>query len=148
VTLLHRRLERLVQVYADEHGRDIRDLDGAGAAGGLAGGLAAIGARLVEGFDLVADEVELDDHLEGADLVVTGEGFLDAQSFEGKVVGGVAERAAAAGVPVLVVAGAVYDDVDERVDVVSLVDRFGEDRARHDTLACVEQVVSERLARS
>jgi glycerate kinase len=53
---------------------------------------------LVEGFDLVADELELDDKLDGADLVVTGEGFLDEQSFEGKVVGGVLERAEAAGI--------------------------------------------------
>ena len=72
-----------------EHGVDVLDLEGAGAAGGLAGGLAAAGARLVSGFDLVADEVDLDERIEGADLVVTGEGFLDEQSFEGKVVGGV-----------------------------------------------------------
>ena len=71
-------------------------LEGAGAAGGLAGGLAAVGARLVEGFEVVADEVELYDRIEGADLVITGEGFLDEQSFEGKVVGGVAELAAEA----------------------------------------------------
>ena len=49
-------------------------------AGGLAGGLAVAGARLVAGFDLVADEVDLHDRLEGADLVVTGEGFLDEHS--------------------------------------------------------------------
>jgi hypothetical protein len=65
----------------------------------LAGGLAAIGARLVDGFELVADELELWERIDGADLVITGEGFLDAQSFEGKVVGGVAELAAAEGVP-------------------------------------------------
>ena len=47
-------------------------------------------ARLLPGFDLVADELDLHDHVDGADLVITGEGHLDAQSFEGKVVGGVA----------------------------------------------------------
>ncbi len=124
----------------------MRDLERAGAAGGLAGALAAAGAALVDGFDLVADEVGLDDALEGADLVVTGEGFVDAQSFEGKVVGGVAERAAAAGVPVVVVAGEVYDDAGARVDAVSLVDRFGEARARSDPTACVDEIVRERLA--
>jgi glycerate kinase len=147
VTLLERRLERLAQVYAEEHGRDVRALEGSGAAGGLAGGLAAIGAELVEGFELVADELELDDHLEGADLVITGEGFLDAQSFEGKVVGGVAERAAAAGVPVFVVAGAVYDEAHARIDTVSLVERFGEEQALRDTIASIETVVAERLSR-
>jgi glycerate 2-kinase len=101
VELLRSRLERLVQVYRDEHGVDVSDLVGGGAAGGLAGGLAAVGATLVPGFDLLADEVGLDEAVEGADLVITGEGFLDEQSFEGKVVGGVAELAASLGVPVL-----------------------------------------------
>jgi glycerate kinase len=146
VELLRRRLQRLAQVYVDEHGVDVLALPGAGAAGGLAGGLAAAGATLVEGFDLVADELELDDKLEGADLVVTGEGFLDEQSFEGKVVGGVLERAASAGVPVLVIAGEVYDDVASRADAVSLVQRYGEERAKGDTLACIEEVVSDRLS--
>jgi glycerate 2-kinase len=148
ISLLRRRLERLAQVYLDEHGVDVRGLERAGAAGGLAGGLAAVGGSLVDGFDLVADEVGLDDALEGADLVVTGEGFVDAQSFEGKVVGGVAERAAAAHVPLLVVAGEVYDDAGTRVDAVSLVERFGEDRARSEPTACIEEVVKERLAES
>ena len=69
----------------------MRTLSGAGAAGGLAGGLAAIGAELEPGFDVVADAVGLDDALDGVDLVVTGEGKLDATSFAGKVVGGVLE---------------------------------------------------------
>ena len=97
------------------------------------------------GFDLVADEVELDERLEGADLVVTGEGFLDAQTFEGKVVGGVVELAAALGVPVLAVAGEVFDGAGDRVDAVCLVERFGEERARADTLACIEEVVADVL---
>jgi glycerate kinase len=132
-------------VYLDEHGVDVLSLSGAGAAGGLAGGLAAAGATLVEGFDLVADEVGLDDVLEHADLVITGEGFVDEQSFDGKVVGGVAERAQAVGVPVWVIAGEVYDDAADRVDAVSLVQRFGETRAKGDPLACIEEVVSARL---
>ncbi|HSL59205.1 MAG TPA: glycerate kinase [Acidimicrobiales bacterium] len=146
VELLRRRLERLAQVYEDDYGVDVRDLEGGGAAGGLAGGLAAIGARLVPGFDAVADEVELEERLEGADLVITGEGFLDDQSFEGKVVGGIVDMAAALGVPVLAIAGRCFDGADARVPAVSLVDRFGEERALGDTLACVEQVAAERLA--
>jgi glycerate kinase len=145
VKLLRRRLERLAQVYLEEHGIDVLALPGAGAAGGLAGGLAAAGAVLVEGFELVAEEVGFDDVLDGADLVVTGEGFLDEQSFDGKVVGGVVEHAAAAGVPVLVIAGELYDDASERVDAVSLVSEFGEDRAKSDPLRCIEEIVSARL---
>jgi glycerate kinase len=147
VELLARRLERLAQVYADEHGVDVRDLPGTGAAGGLAGGLAAVGARLTEGFDVVAEEVELWERVEGADLVVTGEGFLDEQSFEGKVVGGVAALAAEAGVPVVAVAGDVLDGVARRIDAVSLTERFGDERARTKTTACIEEVVAELLVR-
>jgi glycerate 2-kinase len=147
VELLRRRLERLAQLYAEEYGCDVLDVAGAGAAGGLAGGLLCAGARLVEGFDVVADELELADRVEEADLVVTAEGFLDEQSFEGKVVGGVAEMAAAADVPCLAVVGEVVEGVDlpDGLEVVSLVDRFGEDRARADTAGCIEEVVAERL---
>jgi glycerate kinase len=147
VQLLHRRLERLAQVYAEDHGVDVRGIEGGGAAGGLAGGLAAVGARLVEGFDVVADELDLWTRIEGADLVVTGEGFLDEQSFEGKVVGGVAALAAEAGVPVVAIAGEVLDQVADRLEAVSLVERFGDERARADTVACIEEVVAGLLSR-
>ncbi len=146
VELLRRRLDRLAQVYLAEHGVDVTALDGAGAAGGLAGGLVAAGAVLVSGFDLVADETDLYGHLEGADLVVTAEGFLDAQSFDGKVVGGVAALADAAGVPVVAIAGEVFDGVGARIPSVSLVERFGVVRARAETVACVEEVAVEVLA--
>jgi glycerate kinase len=138
VELLRRRLERLAQVYQEDHGVDVTGIPGSGAAGGLAGGLAA--------FELVADELELAEHFEGADLVVTGEGFVDEQSFDGKVVGGVVDLAAEIGLPVLVVAGEVFDGVDHRIDAVSLVDRYGRDRAMGDPLSCITEIVAERLA--
>ncbi|MGI9120318.1 MAG: glycerate kinase family protein [Acidimicrobiales bacterium] len=150
VALLRGRLERLAQVYEEAYGVDVRDLPGAGAAGGLAGGLAAVGARLVPGFEVVAEEVDLPGKLEGADLAITGEGFLDDQSFQGKAVGGVAELARAAGVPVLVVAGEILDGVSvpAGIDTVSLVARFGRDRAMEETLACVQEAVGEHLTAS
>jgi len=146
VELLRRRLTRLAQVYEEDHGVDVRQIEGGGAAGGLAGGLAAVGAAIVPGFDLVADELDLDAVVEGADLVVTGEGFLDAQSFEGKVVGGVADLAAELGVPVLAIAGAVYDGVEDRIPAVSLTVRAGHERARAEVELLVEEVVAEHLA--
>lgn len=149
VELLRRRLERLAQVYEEEYGVDVRDLPGSGAAGGLAGGLACAGARLVAGFDLVADELDLPAVIEGADLVVTAEGFLDEQSFDGKVVGGVHELARAEGIPVLAVVGEVLDGVSlpDGLEVVSLVDRFGEEPARTRTLRCIEDAVADHLRR-
>ncbi len=150
VELLRRRLERLAQVYEETYGVDVRNIAGGGAAGGLAGGLAAVGARLIAGFDLVADELDLLERLEGADLVVTGEGLLDAQSFAGKVIGGVADLAVSIGVPVLAVVGEVDADVvvPEGVEVVSLVERFGLEEAWTDPAGRVIEVVLAWLGRA
>lgn len=142
VQLLRRRLERLAQVYRDDYGVDVTDLPGSGAAGGLAGGLAAVGAKLVGGFDLVADETHVADALEGADLVITGEGFVDAQSFDGKVVGGMLELARAAGVPTFVVCGQAFDGVEATTRLCSLVERFGPERAFNDTLGAIKEAVT------
>jgi glycerate 2-kinase len=145
VALLRRRLERLADLYRDEYGVDVRELIGSGAAGGLGGALAAIGAELVAGFEVVADEVGLAERIDGADLVITGEGILDQQSFEGKVVGGVTAMALGAGVPVLAVAGEVLDGAADRVEAVSLVERFGRDDAMWATTACIEDAVTTWL---
>lgn len=83
----------------------LRDRPGAGAAGGLGFGLLALGATITPGFGLVADAVGLEERVAGADLVVTGEGKLDAQSLRGKVVVRVAAAARESAVPCLVVAG-------------------------------------------
>jgi glycerate kinase len=146
VALLTRRLERLAQVYEEDFGVDVRDLPGSGAAGGLAGGLAAVGATLVPGFDVVADTLDLPSRLEGCDLVLTGEGYLDEQSFAGKAVGGMA--ALAGGVPVVAVVGDADPDVEppRGVRVISLVERFGLERAMADTAACITEVVADLLA--
>ena len=148
VGLLERRLTRLAETYLADYGVDILDLPGGGAAGGLAGGLAAVGAKLVPGFDVVADHLLLEDRIEGADLVVTGEGFLDAQSFQGKAVGGVVELAAAAGVAAVVVVGEADSTVSvpAGVPVVSLVDSVGRERAIRETAVVVEEVVTRLLA--
>jgi glycerate kinase len=151
VSLLRRRLERLAQVYERDFGVDVRALRGSGAAGGLAGGLAALGATLEPGFDLVADELDLGGRMAAADLVVTGEGHLDAETFRGKAVGGVLTLAARARVPVLVVAGEVDADAvppgwaGAGVSVVSLVERFGREAAVDGTATCIASVVAEHL---
>jgi glycerate kinase len=164
VALLRRRLERLAQLYDDDYGVDVRQLPGSGAAGGLAGGLAALGASLVPGFDLVAEAVGLAEEIDRAELVVTGEGFLDEQSFRGKVVGEVAELSARANVPVLAVVGEVVDDLKELggdshdsddshqahdsqhdLAVISLVERHGRERATGHPLECIEEEVTGYL---
>lgn len=148
VRLLERRLRRLAQMYAERFGVEVSELPGAGAAGGLAGGLAALGATLVPGFELVAEHVGLQELIEGADLVVTGEGRLDQQSLEGKVVGGVIEEASRAGVGCLVVVGQRAGGLvlDPAVEVVSLAERHGLDRALADPLGLVEKELRAALS--
>lgn len=155
VAFLRRRLERLVQVYQDRYGVDVSMVPGSGAAGGLAGALVALGGRIEPGFDVIAERVGLHRHLEGASLVVTGEGYLDGESFNGKVVGGVTAWAAEEGVPTLAVVGARQPDLalDELglpapPEVVALADRFGLEAALDQTLPLVEQVIAERLTSS
>lgn len=145
VALLERRLERLAQMYEEQYGVDVRHVPGSGAAGGLAGALVALGATPVDGFDLVVDALDLEERIDAADLVVTGEGLLDEHSFAGKAAGGVAVLAEAAGVDVLLVVGESY--VDSPYPTVSLVERFGRDRALADAPACIEEAVSEYLRR-
>jgi glycerate kinase len=123
---------------------DVPDLPGAGAAGGLAGGLAAVGARLLPGFDLVAGRLGLDEHLETADLVVTGEGRLDATSFTGKVVGRVLERATTTGAEALVIAGDVA--AESPIGALSLVASYGPERAFAEPAKCLSELVENALA--
>jgi glycerate kinase len=148
VALLTRRLERLVDVYREDFGVDVAPLVGGGAAGGLAGGLAAVGGDLVSGFELVADELGLVERIEAAEVVVTGEGFLDDESFEGKVVGGVLALARRTDRPVLAVVGEVLDGVElpDGLHVVSLVERCGREAALEHTAAAIEEVVRAELA--
>ncbi len=123
---LERRLERLANRYRVARGVDVRGMLGSGAAGGLAGGLAAYGARLVPGATLVADMVGLRSVLATASLVLTGEGRLDATSFAGKVVGHVLHEARAFGVPAAIVAGdAGLGTLPEGVHCVTLVELAG-----------------------
>ncbi len=145
VHLLRGRLERVAQMYQEQYGVDVRELDGSGAAGGLAGGLVALGGQLLPGFDLVADELDLHDRIHEADLVITGEGYLDEQSFEGKVVGGVQELCAAAGRPVAAIVGDAAPEVAGRIRHRSLVADHGDERAMREPLWCIEYSASSLL---
>jgi glycerate kinase len=95
----------------------------------------------------VARERRLRDAIAEADLVITEEGTVDLQSFEAKVVGGVAQLASAAGIPVLVIAGIVTGNIPASVSTVTMTDRFGRRASMEDTLGCIRAIVHERLRR-
>jgi glycerate 2-kinase len=147
VKLLSGRLQRLAQIYQQDYGVDVRAIDGTGAAGGIAGALVALGGRLLPGFDLVADELDLHDAIATADVVITGEGFLDEQSFEGKVVGGVQAMAADAGRPVAAIVGDAAPEVAACIDHISLVGEYGSQRAMDEPLWCIERAAATVLRR-
>lgn len=99
-------LSRLAAVIERDLGKKVADVPGAGAAGGAGAGLLAfLDARLVPGAPLVVSASGFDQKLEGADLVITGEGRVDSQTAYGKAPGEVAKRGKAARIPVLLIAG-------------------------------------------
>ena len=122
-------LDRLSGVIKRQLGLDLRDQARAGAAGGLAAGLVAFtNARIESGIDLVCDVLKFNDHLEGADLIITGEGRADASTAFDKAPVGVARRAKSRGIPVVLLVGSLgvgYEEVYQHgIDVVlPIIDR-------------------------
>lgn len=147
IAFLTDRLARLRGQYLSDFGIDVQDTERSGAAGGLAGGLAALGAHLADGFETIASAVGFDEALRGADLVVTGEGRFDAPSLDGKVVGGVIARARAQHTAVLVVCGSMdpTTSVPEGVRLVALADEFGQGAAIDHTASSVTDAVTAFL---
>ena len=125
VSSLEAALQYFAAIVHRDVGVDVLALSGGGAAGGLAAGLAALaGATIASGFDVVATAVGLDAAIASADVVVTGEGRLDAQTAYGKTVGGVATLARKHGKRVVVIAGSVdatYDPSGGAFDVAESV---------------------------
>jgi len=115
VEQLEANLAHLADVIAGDLGRDVRPLAHGGAAGGMGAGIAGmLGGKLVEGADCVLDLLHFEERLAGCDLVLTAEGHLDRQTLGHKGPWAVAHRARRAGVPVIVLAGGVGDEVDSK----------------------------------
>jgi len=123
VVALDARLARWADALESASGRRERETPGAGAAGGVGFGLLCLAGRLASlelrpGIDLVMEAAGFDAILAGADLVLTGEGRIDAQTAFGKTALGVAKRAQAVGVPCIAVGGGVTEEGIEALAVV------------------------------
>lgn len=117
VEKLDKSLARFAQVIKETMQIDIKDIPGAGAAGGLGGGLKAFaGAEFKSGIDAVLDFVNFDEELKNYDLVITGEGRVDAQSSYGKAPQGIGLRAKKQGKPVIVIAGSLGQGAEALYD--------------------------------
>ncbi len=111
VEVLEERLEDIRRMALESQGIDLNKVLGSGAAGGLAGGLMALaGGRIVKGAETILDAIGFDDIIEGADLIITGEGSSDRQTLMGKIPFEILQRGKRKGVPVWLMAGRVSDE--------------------------------------
>ncbi len=103
-------LEHFAKVLQQHFGQPFAQVPGAGAAGGLgAGAMAFLGAQLQSGIHTVLDLTNFDAHLDGVNLILTGEGKIDAQTLQGKLISGVVQRAR--DIPVVALCGTLLADV-------------------------------------
>ncbi|WP_291259854.1 glycerate kinase [Fusobacterium sp.] len=111
--LLDKNLKHYAEIIRRDVGKDVENIPGAGAAGGLGAGLMAfLSAELKKGIEIVIEYSKLEEKMQGADLVITGEGSIDAQTRFGKTPYGVAMTAKKYGIPVIALAGNVGKDID------------------------------------
>lgn len=114
VKLLDEGLAHLAKVIKRDLHIEVKDIKGAGAAGGLgAGSIAFLQSKLTKGIDVILDTINFDELVSKADIVFTGEGKFDSQSLHGKVVMGVANRSQKYKTPVIVVTGAIGENIQE-----------------------------------
>jgi len=144
---LDKGLKNFARVVKEKYGKDISRLPGAGAAGGLgAGAMVFLNARLRSGVELVMDITMFEDHLKNADLIITGEGKIDDQSFQGKVLSGITKLAKKYNLPVIAVCGDLKLDIRKLKnhginEAISLVDYFGSvEQAMHSTRTGITEV--------
>lgn len=128
VNTLDKGLENLAQIIKRDIGKDVANMAGAGAAGGMGAGVVAFfNATLKSGIDTILDAVSFDDALINCDMVFTGEGKIDGQSARGKVVAGVAMRAQKKNVPTIAIVGDIADDAylmyDKGVNAIFSINR-------------------------
>ena len=117
LAVLDRNLSNYAAVIKDSLNKDLEHVPGNGAAGGTAMGLlACLGAKLTPGITLITELLQLEKHIKEAQLIVTGEGRIDAQTLHGKTIMGIASLAKKNSVPVLVFTGSIGPGISEIYD--------------------------------
>ncbi|HEA46898.1 MAG TPA: glycerate kinase [bacterium] len=113
VQRLEKNLKKYASIIKRDLKKDIKDIPGTGAAGGLGAGLIAfLNAKIRLGVDIVIESVGLEKHLKDADLVITGEGKMDSQTIYGKTPIGVARLAKRYNIPVVAIVGEIGEDAE------------------------------------
>ena len=120
IALLDAGLENFAQVILTEFGRDVQDIPGAGAAGGLgAGAMVFLDASLTSGIDLIKEMAQFEEAIQNANWIITGEGQLDSQTLSGKTIDGVIHSAQKYHIPVAAFCGSVSVDI-QNLDALGL----------------------------
>lgn len=113
---LDKALFHFAQIVRQDLGKDILNLPGAGAAGGLGGGLVAfLNAKLRPGIEVVLETLNVEEKLDGVDIVISGEGKIDGQTIFGKGPAGIAKKAKERGIPVILLGGSVDEDAENLI---------------------------------
>ena len=111
ITRLDANLAHFADVVLEQLGVDVKNIPGAGAAGGLGAALyGLLNATMKPGIDIVIEATQLEQAIQGADVVITGEGRIDSQTIHGKTPSGVAKVCKAANIPVIGIAGCLSPD--------------------------------------
>ncbi len=144
---LDQGLRHLAEVVQRTKGIDLQTIPGTGAGGGIAGGAVAwLNAHLRPGIEVIMDSLNFDEAAAWADVIVTGEGKVDRQTLQGKVVSGVANRALQLGKPLIIVCGQAETVVPWKgAEVFSLVDFAGETNSFADPSSTLRKLVAQRV---
>jgi glycerate kinase len=145
IDVLEKALSRLADVVAKEFGFDHRNEQGAGAGGGLGFGLMTFcGAIMRRGFDVVAETAGLETKMAKADVVITGEGSLDRQTFQGKAPGEVAKMSRRLGKPVFAVAGRAEQNQETQALFDNVYVLTQEGINEHESISRAPELLRER----
>ncbi len=132
-------LEQLASVIRNDLGKEVAKTPGSGAAGGLgAGGIAFLNAELTSGIDYMLEQAQLEQHLRQADLLFTGEGSIDAQSSQGKLISGLCRLAQQEGVPVIALCGRLSANVTQ-IEAMGLRAAFSIQQEATDLAKAIQQ---------
>ena len=124
VVLLEAGMQSLNNVISRDFGADLSEIKGSGAAGGLGGAFHTfLGASLRSGIDMVLEAIGFEEAIQGADLIITGEGKMDGQTVKGKVISGIASIARKHGIPVMAIAG-IMDMTESDIRSLGLAAAF------------------------
>lgn len=114
VELLDKGLHHLAQIIKNDLNKDVENIPGAGAAGGMGAGVVGFfNGQLQSGINSILNLVKFDQLIKDADYVFTGEGKIDNQSIQGKVISGIADYTKKYNIPLIAIVGCIDDDIDK-----------------------------------